>query len=569
MGNINKSELKNILSPLKRKIDNCIDKETLNKKLEKKLSLTGGSLVGPLTIINGASNIILSAQQDSARLSIGTNHLDLTNDGKLKVNDKEVGSSNKALEADLSSKLSLTGGTLTGSLSIKNGDTTSTLSTESDSARLSIGNNHLDLTSDGKLKVNDKEVGTGNGQGNPEVQLNNNLINVTETVTIPGKTTTVTKNEYSTLTSIPYGYNGSRTISLINDDVYLFGGEGTSKAYKYNITNDNYTQLTNTPESVGSSAAVTACAGYSYIFGAGSSNKSAYKYDQTTDTYTKLTDLPTTMSGGIAINDGTSSICLFGLGTGNSNEFYYIYTFDSATSTYTKRKNIPNSENFEGGCGTIKGKYIYLFGGSSNHDRFYVYDRYLRLCYDTPTTVTGPVPVTFGNAAIVGDDIYVFGGFLQTQSIYKFDDKSHTFTKMTDLPYSVVKSGCTVYNDLIYVFGGNSNSTRVFKYNPVPTTTTVTSPSSTTTKTYTAVVKPTGHSIYTANNSYTSTKAALIKIASSDYYTEYDENNNVIKNTATISGTGSTKIYVKSGGKFHGKALSGSGWTTINILDYI
>ena len=64
-------------------------------------------------------------------------------------------------------------------------------------------------------------------------------------------------------------------------------------------------------------------------------------------------------------------------------------------------------------------------------------------------------------------------------------------------------------------------------------------------------------------------KAALVKIGSSDYYTEYDENNNVIKNTATISGTGSTKIYVKSGGKFHGKALSGSGWTTINILDYM
>ena len=619
MGNINKSELKNILSPLKSKIDNCIDKETLNKKLEKKLSLTGGSLVGPLTIINGASNIILSAQQDSARLSIGTNHLDLTNDGKLKVNDKEVGS-NKALEADLSSKLSLTGGTLTGSLSIKNGDTTSTLSTESNSARLSIGNNHLDLTSDGKLKVNDKEVGvdeslksevenklsltggtltgslsikngdttstlstesnsarlsignnhldlTSDGklkvndkevglsediQNNVEVKLDDSLIKVT-------KETGETKNDYFVKNYIPYRYIGPRSVPSIGDYIYLFGSNyGSTTAYKYDIRKDEYTKIANIPEDVTDNSAVTSCFGHPYIFGAGSVSKSVYKYDTATNTYSKMKDLPAIMSHGSAFNNGTGIIYLFGLGSGNQEEYYYIYTFDTATNTYTKQGNMANNETFEYGCGVIKDSYIYLFGGGINGNKYFKYSINTNECTEFPSNT--PISLTHASVANTNGTIYTLGGNSEPKYVYKYDTDTDTFTKMNDLPFNVNDSGCTAHYNMIYTFGGQSNDSQTYRYNPIPYAVTVT---------YNAIVKPTGHNIFTKDYSYTSTKAALVKIGSSDYYTEYDENNNVIKNTATISGTGSTKIYVKSGGKFHGKALSGSGWTTINILDYI
>ena len=86
----------------------------------------------------------------------------------------------------------------------------------------------------------------------------------------------------------------------------------------------------------------------------------------------------------------------------------------------------------------------------------------------------------------------------------------------------------------------------------------------------TYIIKRTNHSIYTSNNkSYTTQNASIIGISDNEYYTEYNENNIVVSNTYPIGTDGTVKVYVVDGGVLNGKELTGSGWTTINILDYM
>ena len=85
------------------------------------------------------------------------------------------------------------------------------------------------------------------------------------------------------------------------------------------------------------------------------------------------------------------------------------------------------------------------------------------------------------------------------------------------------------------------------------------------------IIKPSNHSIYTSNNnSYTNKDASFISINDDEYYTEYNDNN-IVKNTATISTSGITKMYIKTGAKINGKEVpcESEGWQDINILDYM
>ena len=89
MNRLDKQNLINILKPFKDKIDNLSSgdntdldefKSEVATQLNNKLSLTGGSLMGSLSIINDTTNIVLSAQENS---STGTTKLYVKSGGKL------------------------------------------------------------------------------------------------------------------------------------------------------------------------------------------------------------------------------------------------------------------------------------------------------------------------------------------------------------------------------------------------------------------------------------------------------------------------------------------------------
>ena len=92
MNRLDKQNLKSILKPFKDKIDNLSSgdntdldefKSEVATQLNNKLSLTGGALMGPLSIINDTTNIVLSAQENSTISSTGTIKLYVKSGGKL------------------------------------------------------------------------------------------------------------------------------------------------------------------------------------------------------------------------------------------------------------------------------------------------------------------------------------------------------------------------------------------------------------------------------------------------------------------------------------------------------
>ena len=517
MNRLDKQNLINILKPFKDKIDNLSSgyitdlnsfKSEVATQLNNKLSLTGGALMGPLSIINDKTNIVLSAQEKSARLTIGSNHLDLTDEGKLKVNDKSV--------------------------------------------------------------LMDGDVVSGSGSGNIEVKLPDDLIKITTTSTGPSTTVTTSKNIYTKYATMPYKYISGAGACKIGNEIFLFGGENRRDAYKFNVSSKTFTKLPNIPVVMDGGSSSVVVNGMIYLIGCGTSYLDNYKYDKTTNTYTKIAKIPTTAAMNTVsrtINGECIYIC--GLGNGNQGAFTQIYKYSIGQGTFSKLTDkMPYYFN-ESANMCAHNTTLELFGLGNDNKYHYAFD------LSTYTfTKKNDMPYKFRNGTLTSyAGVYLFNSY-SGNNFYKYDYDTDTYSKMTDIPYDFTGgsvSNITSASEPIYLFGGNSSySNKVYTVtrNPISSTTTI--PGTTTTSTYTAMLKPSGHSIYTASHSYTSSSAQLVAINASDYYTEYDENNNVIKNTSAISSTGTTKLYVKSGGKLHGKDLpSSTGWQTINLLKYI
>ena len=81
MSIINKDSFEAILRPFKNKINNLVDKN--NATVNNTISINNNDTIAKI-----------SAEQDSARLSIGSHHLDFTKNGELKINDVNIHNKN-------------------------------------------------------------------------------------------------------------------------------------------------------------------------------------------------------------------------------------------------------------------------------------------------------------------------------------------------------------------------------------------------------------------------------------------------------------------------------------------
>ena len=171
-----------------------------------------------------------------------------------------------------------------------------------------------------------------------------------------------------------------------------------------------------------------------------------------------------------------------------------------------------------------------------------------------------PYQFCYASAVSVKNDIYLLGGQYSNKYNYKYDTLTDTYSVNKTIPVSFISGSAVSINNDIYLLGSQYSSTNIstinYKYS-VPYNTN-------------AIIKPTNHSIYTTSKSYTDTQTSLVPIGD-DYYTEYDKNSNIIKNTYPISSNGTTKMYIKSGAILNGKEISyeSKGWQTINILEYM
>ena len=181
----------------------------------------------------------------------------------------------------------------------------------------------------------------------------------------------IEENQWSTFyTSLPAAV-ASRSVEIVGDYLYHFGGYSYSNGYSTKITRINVLNgkreimPTETPNDFGGTISVL-YKGTIYLFGGNNSSVSGnkiHKYDVENDTLTKLsTTIPnvsvTNDIGAAAVGD---YIYLFG---GNSNSGYSnkILQFDPSSETITTL-NITLEENIGSmGIGVV-GNKVYLFGG--------------------------------------------------------------------------------------------------------------------------------------------------------------------------------------------------------------
>ena len=447
------------------------------------------------------------------------------------------------------------------SFSITNGENDLSFSPIDNGLELSTNNanNKMVISNDGKVTINGINI-----ERNKKNIDYDERIKYKETVTIPGKTTTVTiPDKYAKNNNIPYDFYYSSAVSIGNN-IYLLGGSisGTNN-YKYNITTDSYSKNKDIPNNFYYSSAAVSIGNNIYLLGGNGLSTGNYKYDITTDTYTRLTDIPYQFYYGSSASIGNDIYLLGGGNNGTNN-----YKYDIIAGTFSKLTDIPY--DFSNGSAVNIGTNIYLFGSSNSHNSKYNYK--YNTTNNTYTKLADiPYDFSYGTVITIGNVIYILGGSSSGTNNYKYDITSNTYSKLTDIPYIFYQGSAVGIDNDIYLLGGTNNGTNNYKYTPEHKETTTTTPPTTTTTEYVGVIKASNHSIYTSKNkSYTDTKAKFVPIDDDEYYTEYN-GNNIVKNTYDIDTNGNTKIYYKKGARINNKLIDSDteGIIDINILDYL
>ena len=201
---------------------------------------------------------------------------------------------------------------------------------------------------------------------------------------------------------------------------------------------------------------------YIYMFFYADSNS---KFNIKTGTFTTIASLAyVTADTVICKKDGF--IYLFG-GSAGGSSYQRASKYDIENNTFTTLRDIPFK--FYLGGGAIVGDNIYLFGGNLDTTA-YSYN------IETNTYTKLPnIPYSFKNGRCVAIDekIYLIGSSGMANAFYVYDTQTSSYSALTSLPIDITNEGAVTYNNTIYIIGnsfsGDTNK-RCFKYNTISKT---------------------------------------------------------------------------------------------------
>lgn len=171
-------------------------------------------------------------------------------------------------------------------------------------------------------------------------------------------------NTHSLLTGNA-SYMGNSGATIDGDDIYIFGGNRNSgyriKARKVNVTSTNYSLLKDIPSEMYNHVVVNGGNGYIYLFGGQVDSTTSYKYNIANDTYTAISESPMGCYGtmGVRIDN-----YIYLINSAHSLYTKSIYAYDILTDTYTSLGTTPYARQY-GVAGEIDGD-IYMVGGGTS-----------------------------------------------------------------------------------------------------------------------------------------------------------------------------------------------------------
>lgn len=306
------------------------------------------------------------------------------------------------------------------------------------------------------------------------------IVTINNTATF--ETTATTYNIFA------YLVEGNNTISITTKAILTMNSDPRTKTIEYSAPSEPIGIVTTLNAKL--PRALQGCVSAIvdddvYIIGGENSSRSGvntiYKYDTLSDTITTLSvTLPTTRYGMCGSLVG-KKVYLFG-GISASAITSMIQIFDTEAKTITNASaTLPLPiKNMK--CEAV-GTKIYLFGGEDTNGT-YLNTIYI---YDTTTDVITTASATLLNAteemasAVIGTKIYLFGGKVQsaitkynTISIYDTTTDTITTASATITSYGISGSCAKAIGNKIYIFGGQSNTMTNYVYCYTTTADTIT-----------------------------------------------------------------------------------------------
>ena len=258
-------------------------------------------------------------------------------------------------------------------------------------------------------------------------------------------------------------------VALVGTDIYIFGGDTvTDEIYKFDTTTETITTLTTKLPSARKDYGGCSVGTNIYFFGG--NNSSGYlseilKFDTTTET---ITTLSATLPSGYKVHYGTHLVGNDIYISGVMTNLYKttMFKFDTTTETITTLSATLPNENMCAAATQVVGNTIYFFGGGSNAIRKFDIEN------GTFTTIetTLPTATNYHGSALVGNNIYLFGGETPYSSeILKFDTTTETITTLDiTLPINMSRMGAVTLGNTVYMITGmcshnNSYTNGIYK----------------------------------------------------------------------------------------------------------
>lgn len=262
------------------------------------------------------------------------------------------------------------------------------------------------------------------------------------------------------LAAVPAALNEDHTISIRDDEIFVTRDGNTSSFYKYDISANSWSTLTNTPQTTRYVGSVYNSADdYIYVF-RGNSQYDFWKYDPDSNSFLGATDLPNTPGSGADLIYDNGYLYM---PRGNNSQNFYRY--DLATGVWAALTNTPATLNDDTKGINITGD-LYLYRGG-NTRTFYNYDvaggNWTQLA-DTPQNVRYG-----GSVAYPGTGDYIYGTRgANTATFWRYDKVADTWddASVADLPDNAEASyGARLTSDGtdIYFISGYGR-TQLLKY---------------------------------------------------------------------------------------------------------
>lgn len=212
-------------------------------------------------------------------------------------------------------------------------------------------------------------------------------------------------------------------------------GGNYKTTYKYNITTNSYTRLTDSPENEDCRGMIAVVGTDVYLLGRydDTSTRQVFRYDTLTDTYTRLvgSQLPIKSAyDGCAVVFGTDIYIFLSNVNATSDRGDYCYKFNTVTLEYTRLDDIPIE--FYKGIAVIQDSKIYLCGGMSSQQKIQCYDLGIKSFNNNSVIISQP------SANNSGIDIELYSNIKnQIAPKYSFYDAWFYTTQgglITDIP---------------------------------------------------------------------------------------------------------------------------------------